>query len=55
MPRHYKFDDSCLYNDNYKDGLSKVPDDSYVDSTLTIIMSELPFNYDCCNSLHVTH
>ena len=54
MPGHCKFNYSCLYNKNYKDGLSKVPDDSYVNSTVTIIMSELLFNYKYCNSLHVT-
>ena len=38
MPGHCKFNYSCFYNNYCKDELSKVPDDPYVDSTLTIIM-----------------
>ena len=55
MPGYCKFNDNWSYNDNYKDRLSKVPGDPYVDSTLTIIMSELLFNHSYCNSLHITH
>ena len=55
MPGHCKFNYSCLYNDNYKDRLFKVPNDPYFDSALTIIMSELPFNCNYCTSLLVTH
>ena len=33
MPGHCKFNYSCLYNNNYQDGLSKIPDNPHVDST----------------------